>query len=150
MNRDDMNHDKQWEDIVRRLGGSEEQAKAEPAFEDPANTDPMGSNNDEQLRLPGPRDYTLAEEEDEDFLPPEPKPVSTANPRTLLSWLGVCGATVLWIVAGLGGWQLPWWLMVASTLSFIAGALSLFFLLPKTRDHRPPFDDDDFGDGAKV
>src|SRR5699024_967650 len=72
-----------------------------------------------------------------------------SNPRTVLSWLGVISAAVLWIVAGMGGWQLPWWLNIASTLGFLAGAISLFFLLPKTWAHRDRFDDDDYGDGAK-
>lgn len=151
MSRDEMGRDEQWEDIVRRLGGSEEQAQAEPVVEnDPDETPAASGDGNPYLALPGPRDYTVVEEEVEDFQPPEPKAVSTGSPRTLLSWFGVLGATVLWILAGLGGWQLPWWLTIISTLSFVAGALSLFFMLPKTRAHRNPFDDDDYGNGAKV
>lgn len=151
MSKDDMNRDEQWEDIVRRLGGSSEQAKVEPIFEESVDEEPPQTEaGNLSFVTAGPRDYTLAEEEIEDFQPPDPKPVSTARPRTLLSWFGVIGATVLWILAGMGGWPLPWWLSIGSTLAFLAGAVSLFFLLPKTWAHRDRFDDDDYGGGAKV
>ena len=151
MSHDDMNRDAEWEDLVRRLGGNPEQAKSEPIFEENGNEDrPHAEEQSRPLSAPGPRDYTLTEDDISDFQPPEPKPVSASNPRTVLSWLGVISAAVLWIVAGMGGWQLPWWLNIASTLGFLAGAISLFFLLPKTWAHRDRFDDDDYGDGAKV
>lgn len=151
MHRDDMNRDEQWEDLVRRLGGTPEQAKAEPVSEEPVDSDaPYPESEAPRFTGMGPRDYTLAEEEIDDFQPPEPKPVSTGNPRTILSWLGVFGAIFLWVLAGIGGWQLPWWLGIASTAGFLAGGISLFFLLPKTWAHRDPYDDDDFGGGAKV
>lgn len=151
MNNDYRDRDQQWEDLVRRLGGSEDQARAEPIYEERPHAAPTASDDTEQfVGLPGPRDYSVAEEEVEDFQPPEPKAVSTGNPRTLLSWFGVLGATILWLLAGMSSWQLPWWLMIVSSLSFIAGAISLFFLLPKTGAHRNPLDDDDYGNGAKV
>lgn len=146
MNRDDMNRDDAWEDIVRRLGGTEDQAKAEPAPEDDEEHEPRV----EPLTHPGPRDYVLAEEIVEDFEQPEPKPLSTSNPRALLSWLGVIGSAFIWILAALGGWSLPLWLTGIITVGFFAGAISLFFLLPKTWADRDFFDDDDYGNGAKV
>lgn len=151
MNRDTNNDDGGWEDIVRRLGGSEYEANAEPFFQEP----PVGefdqpAQTDQPLRYFGPRDYTPAEEDPEDFQPPEPQPVTTANPRSLLSWTGVIVATLVWLCAGLSGWALPWWLLSASILSFLASATSLFFLLPKTWAHRNPSDDGDYGDGAKL
>ncbi len=151
MNHGANNEDQQWEDIVRRLGGNENEAKAEPIFEDsPADDTDQSLETDQPLQHFGPRDYTLAEEELEDFQPPEPQPVITGNPRSLLSWAGVIIATLLWLWTGLSGWTLPWWLLTASILSFLGGATSLFFLLPKTWAHRNPADDDDYGDGAKV
>ena len=149
MTRDDMNRDEEWEDIVRRLGGTEQQAQSKPASED---NEPQPSEGFVSQSLPqaGPRDYTLAEEEIEDFEPPEPNPFATGNPRTILSWSVVIGSVILWILAALGGWQLPWWLSVITLLGFFGGGLSLFFLLPKTWAHRGPSDDDDYGNGAKV
>lgn len=149
MTRDDMNRDEEWEDIVRRLGGTEQQAQSKLASED---NEPQLSEGFVSQSLPqaGPRDYTLAEEEIEDFQPPEPNPFATGNPRTILSWSVVIGSVILWILAALGGWQLPWWLSVITLLGFFGGGLSLFFLLPKTWAHRGPSDDDDYGNGAKV
>jgi hypothetical protein len=136
----------QWEDLVRRLGGTPEQAQTSPA---------IGSSDDGQESQPaeapqGPRDYELAEETVEDFQPPEPKPIASGNPRTVLSWFGVIGAAVIWIIAGLLSWPLPWWLSTVTVVAFLGGAVSLFFLLPKSWAHRDPFDNDDYGDGAKL
>jgi len=153
---DETNRDSEWEDLVRRLGGNPEKAAGEPPVEERYDTqrrDYDAWNAEDQYPVvsrPGPRDYVLAEEETLDFHPPDPKPVSASAPRTVLSWLGVIGAVVLWIVAGMASWQLPWWLSIASILGFLAGAISLFFLLPKTWAHRERFDDDDYGGGAKV
>lgn len=149
MNHGANNDDQQWEDIVRRLGGNEDEAKAEPIFEDSPDID-QPLEPDQPLQRFGPRDYVLAEQEPEDFQPPEPQSVITGNPRSLLSWTGVIIATLLWLFAGLSGWTLPWWLLTGSILSFLGGATSLFFLLPKTWAHRNPADDEDYGDGAKV
>lgn len=151
MNHDANNNNQQWQDIVRRLGGSQEEAKAEPVSEDsPANVFDLSLEIDPSLQPRGPRDYTLAEQEPENFHPPEPQPVMTSSPRSLLSWAGVLMATLLWLCTGFSGWVLPWWLFTASLLSFLGGATSLFFLLPKTWAHRNPVDDEDYGDGAKV
>ena len=152
---DETHRDREWEDLVRRLGGNPQKAAGEPPGEEQYGTqhkDCYDWNTEDQypVNQPGPRDYVLAEEESVDFQPPDPKPVSASAPRTVLSWLGVTGAVVLWIVAGMASWQLPWWLSIASALGFLASATSLFFLLPKTWAHRDRFDDGDYGGGAKV
>ena len=100
--------------------------------------------------MPGPRDYTVAEEILEDFQPPEPKPIATGNPRTVLSWIGVIGAMTIWLLAALLGIPLAWWTSAVTILVFLASALSLFFLLPRTRDHRNPDYDGDYGNGAQL
>lgn len=140
-----------WEDLVRRLGGTSEQAQARPS------SDPHASDPDEQspLRQPwhppeGPRDYQLAEEIVEDFHPPVPKPIASGNPRTVLSWIAVIGAITIWLVTALFGWSLPWWLTAVTLIGFGSGVASLFFLLPKSWAHRERFDGDEFGDGAKL
>src|SRR5699024_959883 len=100
------NDDQQWEDIVRRLGGNEDEAKAEPILEDSPDTD-QPLKPDQPLQRSGPRDYALAAQEPESLQPPEPQSVSTGKPRSLLSWTGVIIATLLWLFAGLGGRTLP-------------------------------------------
>lgn len=137
----DNDSDKEWEDIVRRLGGSGDEAMAEPTA-DPRTPHPSA--------MQGPRDYTVAEEIVEDFRPPEPPPIATGNPRILLSWSGVIGSVMIWLLAALLGRALSWWLASLTIVAFLAGALSLFFLLPRTREHRDQDDDGDYADGAKL
>lgn len=136
----------QWEDIVRRLGGTPDQARTPPTSESP--TEDLTTPADTPMQ--GPRDYQLAEEIVEDFQPPNPKPIASGNPRTVLSWFGVIGAILFWILAALLSWPLPWWLTAATLAGFFGGALSLFFLLPKTWAHRERFEGDDFGGGARL
>lgn len=146
MQSNNSNQDDQWEDIVRRLGGTQDQAQSEPVHESSSEPD----HEPTSWSPAGPRDYTVAEEFLEDFQPPSPRPITTGSPRTVLSWLGVIGPVTIWVLAALLGLPLAWWMSWTTILAFLAGAVSLFFLLPKSWAHRDPFDDDDFGDGAKI
>lgn len=140
------NDDEQWEDIVRRLGGSQDLEQTDPSV-DPV---PQEATHQPEPPVQGPRDYHTPDEIVEDFTPPEPRPIASGNPRTVLSWVGVVGAAGIWILAALLGWPLPWWLSAVSIAGFVGGAISLFFLLPKSWANRDPFDSDDYGDGAKL
>lgn len=140
------NDDEQWEDIVRRLGGTSDQAQTSP-FNEPEGPQPAG---DPLPPLQGPRDYQLADEVVDDFHPADPKPIASGNPRTVLSWVAVAGSVMMWMLAALLSWSLPWWLSTATLLAFLGGGVSLFFLLPKTYADRDPFDDDGYGNGAKL
>jgi len=133
--------DKEWEDIVRRLRGSTDEAESAPVAK-PHTFSPSA--------MQGPRDYTVAEEVVEEFQPPKPQPIATGNPRVLLSWTGVIGSVVVWLLAALLGMPLSWWLASLTIGAFLAGALSLFFLLPRTREHLDQHGDGDYGDGAKL
>lgn len=146
MKHHEHNDDEQWEDIVRRLGGSQDQAQTQP------DVDPVSQESIDQPALPvgGPRDYYITDDAVEDFVPPEPSLIASGNPRTVLSWAGVVAAAGIWILAALVGWPLPWWLSAVTITGFLGGAISLFFLLPKSWAHRDPFDSDDYGDGAKL
>lgn len=142
----DSDDNEQWEDIVRRLGGTPDQAHTPPITETPEGYEASSAEDTSH----GPRDYHLADEVVEDFQPPEPKPIASGNPRTVLSWFGVIGATVVWMVAALLSLTLPWWLAVATLVGFFGGGVSLFFLLPKSWTDRDPLDNDDYGGGAKL
>lgn len=146
MKSSEPNDHQQWEDIVRRLGGTSDQAQT------PSAPDLDASSGDPQPGAPlqGPRDYQLADEIVEDFRPPEPRSIASGNPRAVISWVGVVGAVLVWVLAALLSAPLPWWLSTTTLLAFLGGAVSLFFLLPKTWAHRDPFDEDDYGDGAKL
>lgn len=144
MKSPEPNEHEQWEDIVRRLGGTSDQAQTPPV------QDLETSSGAADPPLHGPRDYQLADEIVEDFRPPEPKAIASGNPRAVVSWVGVVGSVLIWIVAALLSTPMAWWLSTLTLLAFLGGALSLFFLLPKTWAHRDPFDEDDYGDGAKL
>lgn len=141
------NYDEQWEDLVRRLGGSPYQSKSQPIPEVPPGPKTPDSSSGP---VPPPRDYTVAEETVEDFQPPEPKPIASGNPRTVLSWTAVIGSVTVWLFAALLSIPLSWWITTVTVASFLAGALSLFFLLPQKRTLHEPHDDDDYGNGAKL
>lgn len=146
MSQREPSEHEQWEDIVQRLGGTPEQAQTPPSYEsfpEDAGFRPGTSGK-------GPRDYQLADEVVEDFEPPDPKPIASGNPRTILSWSGVVISAVVWIIAAIFSWQLPWWLTTVTILGFFGGTVSLFFLLPKSWAHRERFDGDDYGDGARL
>src|SRR5699024_5835287 len=104
--------DHEWEDLVRRLGGTSDQAHTPPVPEPSAAPSQAGPT--------GPRDYTLAEEPVEDYRPPEPRPLGAGNPRTVLSWVGVIGAAIFGLMAALLGWSLPWWLSAFAVVAFLS------------------------------
>lgn len=137
--------DGDWEDLVRRLGGTPEQAGTPPASEPytPQEDLPMDHS------LDGPRDYQVVEE-DTAFQPAPPKSLSTVSPRAILSWIGVVGSIAFWTITALFRVQVSVWLTLATIFMFIVGAVSLFFLLPKNRDPYGSSDDDDFGNGARL
>lgn len=140
------NEDKQWEDLIRRLGGTPEQAHAQPVQEPPTSHQEESPEDSPA----GPRDYQVADEIVEDFQPPEPQPIASRSPRAVLSWFGVIGALAVWILAAVLRWPLPWWLATVTLVGLLGGAVSLFFLLPKSWAHRDPFDDENYGGGAKL
>lgn len=147
MQQRDNPRDEEWEDLVRRLKGTASQAHTEPMKDSVPTIDPA----EPAAGSSGPRDYSVLDEQVEDFRPPEPKPIASGNPRTVLSWSAVIGSAILWLAAALLGWSLPWWFSALTIVAFLAGGLSLFFLLPKTWAHRDPLgDDEDYGHGAKL
>jgi hypothetical protein len=99
---------------------------------------------DQPFSTTGPRDYSTAEEPDEDegFTPDEPPPLGTGDPLTVLAWVGAAGGPVLLVLFAMFWRDAP----LAATLGvlalFLAGAGYLITKLPKHRD---------FGDdGAEV
>lgn len=85
---------------------------------------------------PGPRDYALPDdlEDDEGFTPPPPPPMPRPRDRfDALAWIGVIGgplAIILAFVLGLGGW-----VAAAGFAAFTAGFATLIARSPDHRDH---------------
>jgi hypothetical protein len=88
---------------------------------------------------PGPRDYAVAEEPDEEFEPPEPEPLGTADPVQLLGWSGAVGgpiAIILVVVLWPSAPPLVWLTTIAVTL---VGWALVIWRLPRSR--KDPDDD---------
>ncbi|CAL9393651.1 hypothetical protein [Streptomyces sp. enrichment culture] len=116
---------------------------------------------------PGPRDYRLADPDDEapaartgrrgadgdgdddgegHFVPPEPPPLPEADPAAKFGWLGVIGGPVLMLVAVLLQWEMTWWLTTLCVGGFLGGFATLVARMRSGDDE----DDDDPGRGAVV
>src|SRR5699024_11876844 len=111
------NQDDQWEDIVRRLGGTQDQAQSEPVHESSSEPD----HEPTSWSPAGPRDYTVAEEFLEDFQPPSHRPITTGSPRTVLSWLGVIGPVSIWVIAAILGLHIAWWNFLSLIMAVLTG-----------------------------
>ncbi|MDR2564772.1 MAG: hypothetical protein LBC97_01685 [Bifidobacteriaceae bacterium] len=100
-------------------------------------------DSDADTPVYGPRDWSPAEVE-EHFEPPDPPPALAGDPLLVLAWIGLVGglaAVFAWAIVG--SW-IPEWLPRAGLLGIVAGAATLIWKMPHTRD---PEDDDD---GAQV
>lgn len=89
--------------------------------------------------LGGPRDYALAEEPDEPFVPPEPEPLSSADPVLVIAWIGAAGGPLVFLLLVLlwpGAPTAAWWTTLVATL---AGWGLVVWRLPRSHDS----DDDD-------
>lgn len=102
----------------------------------------------------GPRDYEVAEGDDDDldesdeghFVPPEPPPLPEADTTAKFAWLAVIGGPVLLLLAVILRWDMTWWL----TTLCIGGFLGGFVTLVARMSHGDDEDDEDPGRGAVV
>ena len=90
----------------------------------------------------GPRDHGLAEEDEGDFVPPEPPPIGPGDPLNRLCWLGAVGAPVFMLICALAWRSVPGWLVSLAIAAFLVGSITLVVRMP--REH------DDPNDGAVV
>ncbi|MEH0110156.1 hypothetical protein V6N00_10625 [Tersicoccus sp. MR15.9] len=117
-----------WEDLVRRFHESD--PVTPPPASTPAGPDPAG-----------PRDHVV-EEPEEDFVPPEPAPLSTAEPALAAAWTGVGVSLGLLLVITV---------FARSTPSLLTWALAgLFLVSAGYLGYRLPRDRHDGDDGAQV
>lgn len=93
---------------------------------------------------PGPRDYALAEEPDEGYVPPEPPPLPRGDVASVLSWAAVVLGPLFLFIAGLFWRDASRLWLVLAVVAFVGGFVALVMRLPARRDT----DSDD--DGAVV
>lgn len=97
--------------------------------------------------IKGPRDYELAEDDDEGhFVPPEPPPLPETDVTTKFAWLAVLGGPLLIFAFILLQQELPWWAVTVGIGGFLGGFATLVARM------RPGGDEDDDlpGGGAVV
>jgi hypothetical protein len=96
--------------------------------------------------ISGPRNYELAEDEDDDhFVPPEPPPLPEADVTTKFAWIAVIGGPLLLLAFILFQIQLTWWATLVGLGGFLGGFATLVARM-RTGDE----DDDLPGGGAVV
>ncbi|TLP77393.1 hypothetical protein [Nesterenkonia sphaerica] len=82
----------------------------------------------------GPRDFTPAAEEEEDFRPPNPKsPVAGAKPGVVVGALLVLGGIVCLIVFPFLPVGFPGWTTAALIAAILLGLVVLFMQMPAKR-----------------
>ncbi|WP_269854338.1 hypothetical protein [Streptomyces sp. RPT161] len=101
------------------------------------------------IRAPrsGPRDYEVADDEDEDeghFVPPEPPPLPPSDVTTKFAWIAVLGGPLLVLGFVLFQEPLTWWAMLLGVGGFLGGFTTLVARM-KGRE-----EDDDPHGGAVV
>ncbi|MFZ5869668.1 MAG: hypothetical protein ACOYXW_03930 [Actinomycetota bacterium] len=79
------------------------------------------------------------EDEEEGFVPPEPPPLPRGDLVTTLSWAGVLGSPLFFLLTALFWRSVPQVLILLAIGAFVAGFVSLVLRMPSRRD---PDDDD--------
>jgi len=67
------------------------------------------------------------------FVPPEPPPLPTLDPRRKLAWIGLFGAPAMLLLAVVFGWHFPSWLGTLLVLAFVGGFVYLIATMPRSR-----------------
>lgn len=110
-------------------------APGEPEAPSPAPAPPS-----EPGTVGGPRDYTVAEEPDEGFVPPEPEPIGSADPLLVIAWVAAIGAPIAFILLLVLWSTAPGIVWVTALLAMLAGWGVVIWRLPRSRN---PSDGDD-------
>jgi hypothetical protein len=96
----------------------------------------------------GPRDYELADDEDDaHYEPPEPPPLPEADVTTKFAWLAVLGGPLLLIVLVLLQMDITWWQATLGVGGFLGGFATLVSRMRTAEDDE---EDDDPDRGARV
>lgn len=88
-----------------------------------------------QERPLGPRDYLA--DEDEGFVPPEPAPLSHADPALTLGWIATVGSLLTGLVLALVWRPLPDGVFAVLGGVLLAGVGLLLWRMPSRRDDDP-------------
>ncbi|NUL44847.1 hypothetical protein F7P69_06525 [Cellulosimicrobium funkei] len=141
--RDQAEIDRQWQQIVEGLGPLEPSGSApEPLTEER----PGLASYFAEAPVWGPRDYTVNDEDEGDFVPPDPPALAAGRPAMVLSAVGLIGGPAALLLSALFWPGIPGIVITVFIAAFVAGAVGLFLSLPRDQDRRDPWNDD----GAQV
>ncbi|KAE8763845.1 hypothetical protein [Georgenia thermotolerans] len=104
-----------------------------------------GPSGPPSAQPPGPRDYSPAEEDDEGYEPPDPEPLTHADPALTLGWVAALGSVLVGIVLSLVWRPVPTGMLAVLGLTLLGGVGLLLWRMPDGRD-----DDHDPSGGAVV
>lgn len=156
-----------WLDLVARLqedspaagaapmdGTTDAGRRATPTFRDfdplglagslPAEPAAAGANDagGGSPALPGPRDYGVEDDDEDQFVPAEPPSLAGTDPLTVLAWLGAVGGPVALLLSVMFWRSAPALAMVGIVAAFVLGTVYLIMKLPSEKA--------DGDDGARV
>ncbi|MEO9248840.1 hypothetical protein ABDK96_14245 [Citricoccus nitrophenolicus] len=94
----------------------------------------------------GPRDYTVDDEDEGDFVAPDPPALGSGRPAVALSAAGLAGGPVALLLAALFWPGIPGLVVTLLIAVMVAGGVGLFLSLPRDQDRDGPWG----GDGAQV
>ncbi|MPV88578.1 hypothetical protein [Georgenia ruanii] len=123
-------------------GGDRGAAAGAPDRRDAA---PTGWSGPPSAQPPGPRDYSPAEEDEDGYEPPDPEPLTHADPALTLGWVAALGSVLVGIVLSLVWRPVPTGMLAVLGLTLLGGVGLLLWRMPDGRD-----DDHDPSDGAVV
>src|SRR5699024_8273103 len=89
--------------------------------------------------LGGPRDFSLAPEPEEGYVPPEPEPIDVSDPFRVSAWVATIGGPLALLAFAIFWPSAPPFAWIACLVLAVAGGVTLAWRLPR---HRTDPDDD--------
>jgi hypothetical protein len=72
--------------------------------------------------ISGPRDYSVADDPDDDhYEPPEPPPLPSLDVTGKFAWIAVLGGPLLIFGYVVSGTPMPWWALLIGIAGFLGG-----------------------------
>ena len=140
-----------WAEMTARLGPlwSADEAQTPASFEsaipDATAPTPPAPAPAPQVEgtVGGPRDYSVEEDDDEGYVPPEPEPIDASDPISTMAWAAAVGGPLLTIVCLVLWSDAPRALYIGTLVASVLGWVTLMWRMPRDRSGSD-------GDGAVV
>lgn len=147
---DDATVAARWAELTADLGELRVPSEDELSPSTAVPPEPLGAR---PVPAAGPRDYEPAPEREDDddpssgidgFVPPEPEPLTHADPALTLGWVATIGSLVVGLLLFVLDPSVPSWVTVVLAVALLGGVGLLLWRMPARPEDRGP------GDGAVV